>query len=58
MKVVIDTNVMLVSLLRRSKYHPIFLHLLQRRYELCLTSDILNEYEEIFAEKANPEVAA
>ncbi len=58
MKVVIDTNVLLVSLPRRSKYHPIFLHLLQRRYELCLTSDILNEYEEIFAEKANPEVAA
>ncbi len=57
MKVVIDTNVMLVSLPRRSMYHPIFLQLLRGRYELCITSDILNEYEEIFSEKANHEMA-
>lgn len=57
MKVVIDTNVLLVSLPRRSKYHPIFLTLLQRRYDLCITTDILNEYEEIFSEKANHQVA-
>ncbi|MFN7118862.1 MAG: putative toxin-antitoxin system toxin component, PIN family [Saprospiraceae bacterium] len=57
MRIVIDTNVLLVSLPRRSKYHPIFLQLLQNRYELCLTSDILNEYEEVFAEKSNHEVA-
>ncbi len=57
MKVVIDTNVLLVSLARRSKYHLIFLQLLRKRYELCITSDILNEYEEIFSKKANPEIA-
>lgn len=57
MKIVIDTNVLLVSLPRHSKYHLIFLQLLQKRYELCITTDILNEYEEIFTQKANHEVA-
>lgn len=58
MKVVLDTNVLLAALPHTSSSHPIFLALVQGAYDLCLTSDILNEYEEIFQRRANPEIAA
>lgn len=58
MKVVLDTNVLLAALPLTSSSHPIFLALVQGTYDLCLTSDILNEYEEVFQRRANPEIAA
>lgn len=45
--VVLDTNVLLVSFSRKSRYHPIFQALLQQRYRLCLTTDIALEYIEV-----------
>jgi putative PIN family toxin of toxin-antitoxin system len=51
MKIVIDTNVLLVSISSRSPWHPIFLALLQGNYSLCVTTDILNEYAEIIEEQ-------
>ncbi len=51
MKVVIDTNVILVSISHRSPWHPIFLALLQGAYSLCVTTDILDEYAEIIEEQ-------
>lgn len=57
MKVVLDTNVLLAALPRTSDSHLIFLELIRGSYELCLTSDILSEYEEVFQRKANPQVA-
>ena len=47
MRVVLDTNVLLVSISDRSPYHWVYLGLLQRAYELCVTTDILLEYAEI-----------
>ncbi|MDX1907743.1 MAG: putative toxin-antitoxin system toxin component, PIN family [Bacteroidia bacterium] len=47
MRVVLDTNVLLVSISDRSPYHWVFLGLLQGEYELCVTTDILFEYAEI-----------
>lgn len=46
-KVVLDTNVLLVSISSKSKLHWIFLNLLQGKYILCVTTDILAEYAEI-----------
>ncbi|MCB9352649.1 MAG: hypothetical protein H6573_34965 [Lewinellaceae bacterium] len=46
MKVVIDTNILLVSISRRSPFHWIFQRLLDGDYILCITTDILSEYEE------------
>ncbi len=51
MKVVIDTNVLLVSISNRSPWHPIFLALLQGNFSICVTTDILNEYAEIIEEQ-------
>ena len=47
MRVVLDTNVLLVSISNRSPYHWVYRALLQREYELCVTTDIPFEYAEI-----------
>jgi uncharacterized protein len=46
-KVVLDTNVLLVSISSKSKLHWIFQNLLDGKYILCVTTDILTEYAEI-----------
>lgn len=46
MNIVLDTNVLLVSLPQYSKYHPIFQALLNKKFDLFLSNEILNEYEE------------
>lgn len=46
-KVVLDTNVLLVSISSKSKLHWIFTSLLEGKYTLCVTTDILAEYAEI-----------
>jgi putative PIN family toxin of toxin-antitoxin system len=46
MNIVLDTNVLLVSLPQSSKYHPIFQALLNKEFDLYLSNEILNEYEE------------
>ena len=46
-KIVLDTNVLLVSISDRSKHHWIFKSLLGGDYTLCVTTDILTEYAEI-----------
>lgn len=47
MRVVIDTNCLLVSISRKSKYNWLFQALIDKKFELCLTTEILSEYEEI-----------
>lgn len=49
LKVVLDTNVLLVSISPRSRYRWIFDALLDRRFTLCVTTEILLEYGEIIA---------
>ena len=46
-KVVLDTNVLLVSISSKSKLHWIFKNLLEQKFILCVTTDILAEYAEI-----------
>lgn len=48
-KVVLDTNVLLVSISPRSRYRWIFDALLDKRFTLCVTTEILMEYSEIIA---------
>ena len=54
MKVVLDTNCLLQILGAKSKYAFLFDKFLQEEYILCLSSDILLEYEEILKAKASP----
>jgi putative PIN family toxin of toxin-antitoxin system len=56
--IVLDTNVLLVSLSGKSKYYPIFEAFLDEKYILCVTNDILLEYEEIVGRMMGREIAA
>ena len=50
MKVVLDTNCFISCIGKTSPYRNVFDGFLQNRYTLCLSSEILLEYEEIFTE--------
>jgi len=57
MRVVLDTNVLLVSISRRSLHHPIFQAFEEKIYELLITTDILLEYEEVIGEEMSASLA-
>jgi uncharacterized protein len=56
-KVVIDTNVLLVSISSRSPMHWVWKSLLAQKFTLCVTTEILAEYEEIIGEHMGFEAA-
>lgn len=56
-KVVLDTNVLLVSISKRSKLHWVFRALLDEKYELCVTTETLNEYAEIIEQHMGQEAS-
>ena len=55
-RIVLDTNCLLQAISRRSRFHPIWREFVQGRYELCVTTEILNEYEEILSRYTSPVV--
>lgn len=57
MKVVLDTNILLVSIAKKSQYRVIFDSLLSNKFDLIISNDILSEYTEIIAQKTNGMVA-
>ena len=57
MKVVLDTNILLVSIPKKSPYRIIFDALLAGKFKLIISNEILSEYTEIIAQKANAIVA-
>ena len=57
MKVVIDTNILLVSLPVRSKYRPIFDAYLKSTISIIITTDIYLEYLEILHTQAKEGIA-
>lgn len=54
MRIVLDTNCLLQILGAKSKYNFLFDKFVQGEYTLCVSSEILLEYEEILKEKASP----
>jgi putative PIN family toxin of toxin-antitoxin system len=55
--VVIDTNVLLVSISSKSKYHWVYRLILDKKIQIAFTHDILIEYEEQLASHWHPEIA-
>jgi putative PIN family toxin of toxin-antitoxin system len=55
--VVIDTNCLLQIISRNSPYRPIWDAFLAGKYELCVSNDILEEYQEILEQQITPTVA-
>ncbi len=50
MKIVLDTNCLLVALPKQSVYHWLWETFRQKRFTLCYTTEILQEYSEILAQ--------
>lgn len=58
MDFVLDTNCLLMSLSRRSPYYPVWREFVDGKYTLCVTNEILSEYEEKLIEKVGQEIAS
>ena len=48
MKIVIDTNCLLSCIGKKSLYRNVFDSFLENRFTICVSSEILLEYEEVF----------
>ena len=57
MRIVLDSNVLLVAIGKRSKFRPIWDAFIDGRYELIISEDIVHEYEEILNEHSAPGAA-
>ena len=55
--VVIDTNCFLQIIARKSPYRPIWDAFLEGRFDLCVSNDILEEYQEILEQQISSTVA-
>ena len=56
-KIVLDTNCLLVSISKYGEAYPVWRGFLEGRYTLCISTEILEEYEEIISRMATPNVA-
>ena len=56
-RIVLDTNCLLQALPTYSPYHQIWTDVLAGKISLCVNTEILDEYEEIRAEKTTKEIA-
>ena len=57
MIIVLDSNILLVAIGKRSRYKPIWNAFINGKYTLALSEDILYEYEEILLHHAAPGAA-
>ena len=56
--IVLDTNCLIASIKRDSIYFPVWRDFMLGKYCLCFTDDILNEYQEIIAERTGSKEVA
>ena len=56
-KIVLDTNCLLVSISKYGEAYPVWRGFLDGRYTLCVSTEILEEYEEIIGSMTTPEIA-
>ncbi len=56
-KVVLDANCLLVSISKYGDYYPVWRCFLDGIYTLCVSTEILEEYEEIISAMTTPEIA-
>ena len=58
MKIVLDSNVLLVAIGKKSKYRPIWDAFISGKYQLILSEDVLHEYEEILLEHTTASISS
>lgn len=52
--IVLDTNCLLQSISRHSKFHQVWSDFIGGKYVLCISNEILAEYEEIIGKHLSP----
>ena len=52
--IVLDTNCLLRSISQRSEYYKVWEDFLRGKYTLCVSTEILEEYEEIISSHMSP----
>ena len=57
-QVVLDTNCLLMSLPKTSPYRIVWNHFMAGKYVLCVSNEILEEYQEVLAIKTTPSIAS
>ena len=57
MKVVLDTNVLLISISKNSPFRPIFDAVINGEVKLVVSNEIISEYVEILEARTNATVA-
>lgn len=57
LRIVLDTNILLVSIGRKSEFRSIFDAILNQKFTLIISNDVISEYEEILTQKTNSLVA-
>jgi putative PIN family toxin of toxin-antitoxin system len=57
MRIVLDSNILLVAIGKRSRYKPIWTAFISGRYNLVVSDEIIYEYEEILQRRASPGAA-
>lgn len=55
--VVIDTNCLVQIISKHCPYRPIWDAFLNRRFTLCVSNEILEEYQEVIEKNTTPEIA-
>lgn len=55
--IVLDTNCLIISLARKSRFYSVWRDFFEGKYILCYTNEILTEYEEILTQKLGHEIA-
>ena len=55
--VVIDTNCLVQMISKRCPYRPIWDAFLDKRFTLCVSNEILEEYQEVIEQQTTPEIA-
>jgi len=56
-RIVLDTNCLLACISSKSVYFRIWKDFQKGKFVLCVSNEIIEEYQEIISEKANPQVA-
>ncbi len=58
MRIILDTNILLASIARKSKFRLIFDKLIAGDFTLIVSNEIISEYQEIIEQKTNAIIAA
>ncbi len=53
MRIILDSNILLVAIGKRSRYKPIWTAFISGKYNLIVSDEIIYEYEEILQQRAS-----